>query len=748
MGFPFHVRNVTAISRKDLKGYFDGPTAYIVIVVFLLLWEFLFFRSVFLVGEVSLRLLFGSLPWLFLLLMPAMTMGSLSQEKSEGTLEFLLTRPLRDGELLAGKFLAAVAFAGLALLFIFPVAASLDLFGDLDWGVVFGQYLAGFLLAAVFSALGIFASGFFASPIPALLVSAAAGFFLIIAGLEIVTVSLPLFLAPFFERLSALSHFESMSRGVIDLRDLWYFLSAILVFLSLASLHLLKRKFGAGKGRYRGARLGVVLFIGAVVLSNLIGVRIPGRVDLTEDRLYTLTPATKKILSDLKEVVTVTLFASRELPAQFQPVLRDTKDILRDYRTFGGGNVVIVMKDPGDSPQTAQEAASLGVREAQFNVVSQEEFQLKNGYLGIAVSCAGKSEAIPFIPDTKDLEYQLTGFIRQLTATEKKKIGFLSGHGEKNLFTDYQAFSRELQKQFVAETVAVDPRKPSIPGDLAALVVAGPREEIDAKTRSAITAYLERGGSGLFLLDGVAVDTTIASVTPNQNSFSDFLENYGVKVEPDIVYDLRSHATVNFEGGVVNLLLPYPFWARAVAFKASPVMARLESVVLPWASSVALDEEILKEKGLTPSTLLSTTRFGGRQTENFSIGPQQRPSQENLGEQVVAVGLSWGEAGSPQKGTRMVVIGDSDFLTDPFVKNSPENLAFGMEAVSWLSQQESLAGIQTKQKRQRKLLFENKTQMSLVKYGNMLLAILLPAGLGAYRLIRRRHLGRLAYSSD
>ena len=118
-------KNIWTIAKKELRAYFDGPTAYVVLAVFLFLWEFLFFRDAFLVGDASLRNLFGVLPWLCIVLVPAITMATISQEKNEGTLEFLLTHPLRDLELILGKFVGATAFLGVALAFALPIAASL-----------------------------------------------------------------------------------------------------------------------------------------------------------------------------------------------------------------------------------------------------------------------------------------------------------------------------------------------------------------------------------------------------------------------------------------------------------------------------------------------------------------------------------------------------------------------------------------------------------------------------------------------
>jgi len=744
----FNIKNIFIITKKELRNYFDSPTAYIVLVVFLLLWEFLFFRNVFLVGEASLRILFGFLPWLFLFLIPAITMGSVSQEKNDGTLEFLLTHPLKDRDFLIGKFLAALSFVAIALLFIFPVAASLDAFGSIDWGVVFGQYLASISLASVLIALGIFVSSVFASQISSLLVSVVASFFLIIAGFEIVTASAPPFIASFLERLSALSHFNSMSRGVVDLRDLWYSLSVILVFLSLAYLQLLKRRFGNRKSLYRSYKIGILLFIGIAILTNIVGSRIPGRLDLTQNHVYTLTKATKRTLADLNDVVNITIFASNELPAQFQPILRDTKDTLRDYQTFGKGNIVVSYKNPSGNPKIAQEARSLGIREVQFNVIGQEEFKLKKGYLGLAVSYAGKSETIPFIQDTSDIEYQLTSFIKQLTTTEKNKVAFLSGHGEKGLFSDYKILSQELKKQFDLEEVSIDEETPALPDDISTLVVAGPTEEIDETVRSAIRNYLSEGGSALFLIDSVRLNPQALNAYLNQASFSDFLQEYGVAVQPDIVYDLRSNETIRFGGGFINYILPYPFWARVVALETtSPITSRIESIVLPWASTITLDETKMQEKGLMALPIFATTKFGGRQTGSFFISPDAQPSSENLEEQIVAVSLMSEETKPTAKTTRMVIVGDSDFLSDQFSQGSPENLAFGIEALSWLSQEESLASIGLKQKVKRQLLFKNETQIALVKYGNMSLVFLMLAGIGIFRFMHRKNLHKFTYSS-
>lgn len=743
----FSIKNLFIITKKEFRSYFNNPTAYIVMVVFLLLWEFLFFRSAIIVGEASLRILFDYLPWLFILLISAITMGSISQENGEGTLEFLLTHPLRDMELLTGKFTGSLIFVSITLLFIFPVAAGFSMFGNLDWGMVIGQYLGSLFFAAALISLGIFVSSLFASQISSLLVTATLSFLFVIAGSPLITMGFPSFLVPLLDRLSILSHFESMARGVIDLRDIWYFLSAVIMFLSLAYIQLIKRRFGNQRSLYRRYKTGIGLFIGIAILTNAVGEYIPGRADLTQNRLYTITEATRRTLTSLNDIVNITLFASAELPAQLQPVLRDTNDIIRDYKTIGKGNILINYKNPSVDSQYAQEAISLGIREVQFNVVGRGELQLKRGYLGLAVSYGGKNESIPFIQDTADLEYKLTSFIKKLTTKEKKKIGFLSGHGEKSLSREYKVIKGELEKQFEVKEITIDEAKPAIGENISIIIIAGPSQKIDEKSRKAIKDYLDSGGSGVFLIDALTVNPQMLMTSLNEESFSDFLKEYGVEVSQDVVYDIRSNETVRFGGGLVDYYLPYPFWARVIPHdRNSPITAKIEGVVLPWASSIKLDESKAKEAGFNISRFLSTTRFGGTLTGKVSLTPSQKLPTENLSGQVASVGLIREQhEGNGNKMTRIVVVGDSDFLSDQFVNISPMNLAFGINIFSWLGQEESLAAIKIKQRVERRLLFENETQITLVKYGNMAIALLIPLIYGSIRLIRRRGLQKFTY---
>ena len=250
----------------------------------------------------------------------------------------------------------------------------------------------------------------------------------------------------------------------------------------------------------------------------MIGIKIPGRLDLTEEKVYTLSDTTRDIAGNLPDIVNISLYASDKLPAQLQPVLRETKDILADYQNFSKGNIRVSIKNPSGDSALAKEAASFGIGSVRFNVISDEQFQVNEGYLGLAVTYGGKHESIPFVDNINDLEYQLTSFIKGLTAEKKSKIGFVSGHGEKSVATDYRALQQELTKQFEIVSVAAGSdnasavadksvsgktkdaknsidqvKKLVIPSDIKVLVIAGPNQEFSSEEKRAVADFIAGG---------------------------------------------------------------------------------------------------------------------------------------------------------------------------------------------------------------------------------------------------------------
>jgi ABC-2 type transport system permease protein len=229
------------LCKKELKSYFDSPIAYIIITIFLLISGWFFFSDLFLVNQATLRNLFGIIPFIFMFFIPAITMRLLSEEKKSGTIEILLTLPVKDHQIILGKFLAGMILISVAVILTLTYAFTLSGLGNLDFGSVVSGYLGLILLGATYLSIGIFTSSLTQNQIVAFIVSFLIIFILYL--LDNVLIFVPGFLAPVLEYLSVNYHFSNISRGVIDSRDVIYYLSLIFFFLFLAVRVLSSRKW-------------------------------------------------------------------------------------------------------------------------------------------------------------------------------------------------------------------------------------------------------------------------------------------------------------------------------------------------------------------------------------------------------------------------------------------------------------------------------------------------------------------------
>jgi ABC-2 type transport system permease protein len=229
--------NTGIIFRRELVNYFSTPLAYIFIIIFLVMnGIFTFDLGAFYVrGQADLQPFFNFHPWLYLFMIPALAMGLWADERKTGTIELLLTLPIRLGEAVAGKFLAAWVLSGIALLLTFPIWITVNYLGNPDNGVIVAGYLGSWLMAGGFLAIGSGMSAITRNPVIAFILTVAICFLFVATGSEIVLGAFsswaPQILVDAIAALSFLTHFDSISKGVLDLRDILFFVIFILCWL-------------------------------------------------------------------------------------------------------------------------------------------------------------------------------------------------------------------------------------------------------------------------------------------------------------------------------------------------------------------------------------------------------------------------------------------------------------------------------------------------------------------------------------
>ncbi|HEX4561029.1 MAG TPA: Gldg family protein [Gemmatimonadales bacterium] len=730
---------INAIARRELRALFDQPTAYILLVVFLGVNDFLCFRQIELYGAASLRPMLDLLPWLLLFLVPAVTMRALAEDTRSGIIEVVLAQPITELELLIGKYAGQVLFLWIALGATLTIPLGLAFGAHLDVGVLLAQYVGAALLGAGLAGVGVWSSSVTKNQVTAFILGVLVMFVLILVGLDPLLVGLPARLGDVASALGVLPHFQQIARGVIDLRDAIYFATLAAIFLALAYLGLARRKLAPAGEELRRLRLGTALTVVGLVVVNLFGRHIGGRIDLTPGGEYSLSRATKNMLHRVPDLVTIKLFASSTLPPEVQFLKRDVDDMLSDYRSAGGGKVRVVVMDPTRDSAAARQAEALQIPPVQFNVVGQGSLQMKEGYLGLAVQYANETRQIPFIRKSDDLEYRLTSFIRELTQTSKPILGWIRATTAAQSPTGEAQFSGlqdALGRSYDVRTIPL-PADSTIPDSTKVLVLSGTADSLPPAQLAPLQRFLARGGNVLVMAAGMARAPQGQFAMARPVGWNALTRPLGVTVRPDMVYDLAANAQVGLPSQFGQVVLPYPLWPRGISTKASVINADLPSVLLPWTSSI---DTAGAAKG-TVVPLFVTTKLAGLMTQDVMLSPQQSFSQANTAKRILAAQVQPKTAGAG----RLVIVGNGDFAGDRFAQNSPENAIFVLNAVDWLAQDEALIGIRSKDRTPPPLAFSSAGLRGTVRYGNIIGVPVLVVLFGALRLARRKARTRQPY---
>jgi len=315
-----------ALFKKEINSFLSSLIGYVVIIVFLLvnglfLWVFPNEFNILDFGYANLDGFFIIAPFVFLFLIPAITMRSFSEEKKSGTIEILMTKPLTDLQIIFAKYLAGfvlVIFALLPTMIYFISVYRLGFpIGNMDMGGTWGSYFGLLFLGAAFVAIGLFASAITDNQIVSFLIGVVLSGFMYV-GFELIY-SFSLFgrIDLLIQSLGINAHYVSMSRGVIDTRDVIYFLSVVAIFIILTKIALESRKWN--KKTFNKSSLGqLILGLVIVVLLNIIGSYIFTRIDLTSEKRYSLSSATKDMLRDLDDIVYFKVYLEGDYPAGFK----------------------------------------------------------------------------------------------------------------------------------------------------------------------------------------------------------------------------------------------------------------------------------------------------------------------------------------------------------------------------------------------------------------------------------------------
>ncbi len=441
------MHNIKNIARKEFASFFSTPAAFIFFGAFLAVNLFVFFwvETFFSRNIADMRPLFQWMPVLLIFLVAALTMRMWSEERRAGTLEFLLTAPVSTLDYVLGKFLACMALVSIALLLTLPLSITVAFLGPLDWGPVLGAYLATLFLAAAYTAIGLFVSARSENQIVSLIVTVLICSFFYLLGSEGLTSLFGNQAGEYLKLLGSGSRFESITRGVIDLRDIYYYLSLVGVFLTLNVLALEKIRWAGQKGQSNHTRWKVVtgLFVANFLAGNIWLQQVnSARVDITQGQIYSISDSTKSYLNQLREPLLIRGYFSAQTHPLLAPLVPQLRDLIEEYSVAGDGKIRVEFVDPLENPELEQEAGEkYGIRPEPLQTASKYQAGIVNSYFDVLIQYGDQYETLNFrdlidvkVHNEMELDVMLRNPEYDITRAIKKVLYGYQGAG--NLFAN------------------------------------------------------------------------------------------------------------------------------------------------------------------------------------------------------------------------------------------------------------------------------------------------------------------------
>ncbi|MCD6354811.1 MAG: gliding motility-associated ABC transporter permease subunit GldF, partial [Prolixibacteraceae bacterium] len=504
-----------SLFKKEIKIFLGSLTGYLAILVFLLvsglfLWLFPGAYNIPDSGYATLDGFFQLAPWLYLFLVPAITMRFFADEKRSGTLELLLTRPVKDVQLVAAKF-----FAGLVLV-VFSLLPTLLYFlsvyllgvpvGSIDTGATWGSFIGLFFLAAIYVAIGVFASALTGNQIVAFIFAMLLSFLFYLGFDFIGSTGIAYGPEQLFSWLSIHNHYLSISRGVVDLRDLIYFIGMTSLFVFFTGTILRK-----GEWKQRKTITRAILFFAGWVIVFLASANFLIRVDLTSDKRFSLSGVSKQIVSEMKNPVDVEIFLAGELEPGLRKLQDEIVEKIAVLNVYSSASIRVKIFNPYSIANAQKRKKFIenivqkGIKPTSFRHKTEKGVTTKLIFPGALIHSKGKEIGVNFLkynPDfshelnfnhsVESVEFELINAFRKLMRKKKTTVAFLEGQQELNKY-EVLDFSHALSADFQVKRLTVSELAQKS-DSVAVLIVANPHQPFTEKEKLIIDQYIMKGG--------------------------------------------------------------------------------------------------------------------------------------------------------------------------------------------------------------------------------------------------------------
>ncbi|HRN86395.1 MAG TPA: GldG family protein [Candidatus Dojkabacteria bacterium] len=474
----------------------------------------------------------------------------------------------------------------------------------------------------------------------------------------------------------------------------------------------------------------LILTVIVLILINYLSLQYFVRIDTTDSQNFSISQTTKEIISELEENVTIEVYFSDNIPPNLAEAKQNVLDLLEEYAKTSNGKVVLDIKDPQASDFETS-AQNKGIRQIQFSEYGQDKFSVAQGFLGVAFVKDSATEVIPVVASVDNLEYETTSRILKLTASnDKKKIGFYSKFPSpeseesetgvptqsQSILSSLTTIEEVLGRQYGVEEIDLSSGKPINVDEFPVVVVVAPSAPLDERDKFELDQYIMSGGNLLVLEDLLKLGANSPVLTKTESNLNTFLEHYGITVETKVLLDESFTPIINGFDQIA-----YPYWVLATdegINREIPPLNTLQASTFLWTNPLTKNEK----EGLDYTELITTTNLAWEESgdvinidfKEFSPSDQKKYTISYLVEGQIDSAYkdkdipTLADTGKNDERTdenkrvnssdniRMVVFGDSDFVSDSFINANEQNPVLFLNLVDWMANSNDLSSIRAK----------------------------------------------------
>ncbi|MBQ0165972.1 MAG: Gldg family protein [Treponema sp.] len=696
-----------SVLRREIFRQFLRPLSWISAAVFILTINLLFFitSGFFIEGQGSseIRTLFSLIPYISIIVIPALTMDFTSINEEEGSL-----LPVNNLKLSVSKWASAFIIFLFMIALLIPSILVVGAFGDVNVPQVVSCYAGIMLYGAAAISLSSFLAELFESRISAFFVSAGVLFLCTVSDLLPLAIHLPGFLTDFLNEISFSWHFDSSSKGIFDTRDIFFYLILTALFIILSSEHaeFLKKQ----------QKPFIPLLWCLAALVFLVNTTLYStRFDITEDRQFSVSEASAETLEDLASPLEITYYLSDELERMY-PQIRDVKAFLFSFARESS-RIALTITDPSETATVEQQLSSLGIQAQQLQTSEANKTSFVTVYSSILIEYEGNAAVIPFIISTATLEFDLTSRIKTLLSGSQDTVYIIAGNGL-SLSTEYVYVEPWLQSAgyAVSEVTADTLDDIENTGAQDVLLVLG-SSTLSPNDTASIERWIMKGRPCFIATAPYTADISSSwNVTPVKKDYLvELLDYWGVGINQSLLLDLSNYRLRMYSSQDTNqsLYLNYPFWIVCLpqyTNPSHPVTERFTAFETYWASPLTLyEDEGSNLPVITPLILTSPSAWLQKPdtskdlpyvTDPF-ISENLAPDESTKGQYVLMASIEGSVSGFYSTGksspVRIIVSGDQYFPSTVIENtNSPENLDLLVNALLWLSGKDTILSLKNK----------------------------------------------------